>query len=146
MGDRPRWIFPAADPHAVESLAAELRIGTPACRALVHRGFGDPQSARRFLQASLGDLQDPLAMRDMALAAARLEKAIRDRQKILIYGDYDVDGTISVALLMKTIELAGGLAAWHIPNRLKDGYGMGGAATRGPAPARGYPRGNRGYP
>src|ERR1017187_644741 len=133
MGDRPRWIFPAADPHAVESLAAELRIGTPACRALVHRGFGDPQSARRFLQASLDDLHDPLAMRDMALAAARLEKAIRDRQKILIYGDYDVDGTISVALLMKTIELAGGLAAWHIPNRLKDGYGRRGAAIEAAA-------------
>ena len=124
MGASPRWILPADDPRAAESLAAELRIGMPACRALAHRGFGDPTSARRFLEAPLDGLHDPLAMRDMAPAAARLEKAIRNREKILIYGDYDVDGTISVAILMKTIELAGGMAAWHIPNRLKDGYGM----------------------
>jgi single-stranded-DNA-specific exonuclease len=124
MGVPPRWVFPSADPQAVECLAAGLRIGTPACRALAHRGFGDPTCARRHLEASLDDLHDPLAMRDMAPAAARLEKAIRNREKILIYGDYDVDGTISVAILMKAIELAGGAASWHIPNRLKDGYGM----------------------
>src|ERR1035438_5233763 len=124
MGVPPRWVFPSADPQAVECLAAGLRIGAPACRVLAHRGFGDPACARRYLEASLDDLHDPLAMRDMAPAAARLEKAIRNREKILIYGDYDVDGTISVAILMKAIELAGGAAAWHIPNRLKDGYGM----------------------
>ena len=124
MGVSPRWVFPSEDPRAVESLAAELRIGAPACRALAHRGFGDPASARRFLEPSLDDLHDPLAMRDMAPAAERIEKAIRNREKILIYGDYDVDGTISVAILMKAIGLAGGAAAWHIPNRLKDGYGM----------------------
>ena len=124
MAVPPRWVIPAADPRAVESLAAELAIGLPACRTLAHRGFGDPASARRFLEASIGGLHDPLSMRDMAPAAARFEKAIRAREKILIYGDYDVDGTISVALLMKTVELAGGVADWHIPNRLRDGYGM----------------------
>src|ERR1039458_4216164 len=119
MGVPPRWVFPAEDPRAAESLAAGLGIGMPACRALAHRGFGDPASARRFLAASLDDLHDPLSMRDMAAAAARLEKAIRNREKILIYGDYDVDGTISVALLMKAIELAGGAAAsiWRPPRR-----------------------------
>ena len=124
MGVPLRWVFPAADLHAAESLAAELHIGAPACRTLAHRGLGDPACARRFLEASLDGLHDPLAMRDMGPAAERLERAIRNREKILIYGDYDVDGTISVAILMKTIELAGGAADWHIPNRLKDGYGM----------------------
>jgi single-stranded-DNA-specific exonuclease len=133
MGAPLRWVLPAADPHAADSLAAELGIGTPACRALAHRGFGDAASARRFLKASLDGLHDPLAMRDMAPAVERLEKAIRGREKILIYGDYDVDGTISVAILMKTIELAGGTAAWHIPNRLKDGYGMRAAAVEAAA-------------
>jgi len=123
MGVSPCWVLPAADPEAVEALAG-LRIGAPALRALAHRGFRDPESARRFLEAPLDALHDPLLMRDMEAAAARLHRAIRQRQKILIYGDYDVDGAVSVSLLMKAIELAGGVAAWHIPNRLKDGYGM----------------------
>jgi single-stranded-DNA-specific exonuclease len=119
-----RWVFSEGDPGAVEWLAGELRIGTPAAKALVRRGFASPESARRFLEAPLEDLHDPLAMRDMDRAAARLERAVREREKILIYGDYDVDGATSVALLMKILELAGGVAAWRVPNRLTEGYGM----------------------
>ncbi len=78
---------------------------------LVRRGFGDPAAARRFLQPSLDDLLDPLAMRDMSAAIERLRRAISNGEKILIYGDYDVDGTTSVVLLTKAIELAEGMAA-----------------------------------
>jgi single-stranded-DNA-specific exonuclease len=119
-----RWVFPRLDPRAVAQLAEALPVRSPAAQALVRRGYGDPESARRFLSASPGDLNDPLLMRDMARAVERLERAVRSREKILIFGDYDVDGTTSVAMLMKAIELAGGAAAWHIPNRLTDGYGM----------------------
>jgi single-stranded-DNA-specific exonuclease len=119
-----RWVFPRLDARAAAQLAGALSIGSPAAQALCRRGYGDAESARRFLRASLDDLNDPLLMRDMARAAERLECAIRRREKILIFGDYDVDGTTSVALLMKTIGLAGGAATWHIPNRLTDGYGM----------------------
>ena len=83
-----------------------------------------PEAARRFLAPSLDDLHDPMLMRGMPEAMERLRRAIRDREKILIYGDYDVDGTSSVVLLTKAIELAGGAAEYHVPNRLKDGYGM----------------------
>ena len=99
-------------------------MGAPAARILVHRGLGDPAAARRFLKPSLDALHDPLTMRDMARAVARLREAIREGQKILIYGDYDVDGTTSVVILTKAIELAGGAASHHVPHRLKDGYGM----------------------
>jgi single-stranded-DNA-specific exonuclease len=119
-----RWIFPVTDPPAAERLAAALGIGTPAAKVLVNRGFADPAEARRYLDASLDTLHDPLALRDMQRAAARLEKAVREREKTLIYGDYDVDGATSVALLMKAIGMAGGDARWHVPDRLKDGYGM----------------------
>ena len=119
-----RWIFPAADPLGAARLADTLGIGAPAARVLISRGFAGPDEARRFLEASLDGLHDPLALRDMERAAARLEKAVRAREKILIYGDYDVDGATSVALLMKAIGIAGGDARWHIPDRLKDGYGM----------------------
>jgi single-stranded-DNA-specific exonuclease len=119
-----RWLFPSPDPRDVDALASALRIAAPAARILVHRGLRDPAAARRFLQPSLDDLHDPLTMRDMPRAVARLLEAIRDGQKILIYGDYDVDGAISVVLLTKAIELAGGAAAHYVPHRLRDGYGM----------------------
>jgi single-stranded-DNA-specific exonuclease len=118
------WKLPSPDPRDVEALSSALRIAAPAAGILVHRGLGDPAAARRFLQPSLDDLHDPLTMRDMPRAVARLREAIRDGQKILIYGDYDVDGTTSVVLLTKVIELAGGASSYYVPHRLKDGYGM----------------------
>jgi single-stranded-DNA-specific exonuclease len=119
-----RWLLPSPDPRDVAALSSALRIAQPAAGILVHRGLGDPAAARRFLQPSLDDLHDPLTMRDMPRAVARLREAIREGQKILIYGDYDVDGTTSVVLLTKAIELAGGASSYYVPNRLKDGYGM----------------------
>ena len=124
MGKRSRWTLPAVDPHAVEALRAALKITAPAAQALVSRGLGDPTAARRFLAPSLDELCDPFAMRDMRCAVERLRQAIRDREPILIYGDYDVDGTTSVVLLAKAIEMAGGAASYHVPHRLNDGYGM----------------------
>src|SRR5450432_358190 len=124
MSPCTRWLFPAPDPAAVADLAGALDIGPPAAKVLVHRGLADPAAARRFLDPSFDALHDPLAMRDMPAAVARLTRAILGREKILIYGDYDVDGTMSVVLLTKAIELAGGVAGYHVPHRLKDGYGM----------------------
>ena len=90
----------------------------------MQRGLAHPHAARRFLRPAFEYLHDPLAMRDMAPAVERIARAIRDKERILIYGDYDVDGTTSVVLLTKAIELAGGIAVYHVPHRLKDGYGM----------------------
>jgi single-stranded-DNA-specific exonuclease len=119
-----RWLIPAADPSAAAALAAALRISSPAAKVLVHRGLADPEAARRFLNPSLDDLLDPLLLRDMAAAVARLRRAIQAGEKILIYGDYDVDGTTSVVLLTKAVQLAGGAAGHHVPHRLNEGYGM----------------------
>jgi single-stranded-DNA-specific exonuclease len=108
----------------VAALAAALKLGPAAAKVLAARGFGDADAARRFLRPAFEELHDPLTMRDMPAAIDRLARAIRDREHILIYGDYDVDGTTSVVLLTKVIELAGGQAGYHVPHRLKDGYGM----------------------
>jgi single-stranded-DNA-specific exonuclease len=117
-------VLPAPDAAVVAALAAALKIGNPAAKVLAARGFGDADAARRFLEPAFEELHDPLSMRDMAAAIERIARAIRDRERILIYGDYDVDGTTSVVLLTKAIELAGGEARYHVPHRLKDGYGM----------------------
>jgi len=124
----PVWSLPAADPAAFArdagALAAALGIGPLAARVLLRRGFADPAAARIFLDPSLDRLHDPRLMRGMEDAVERLARAIRSREKILVYGDYDVDGAIGVVLLIKVIGMAGGTAAYHVPHRLKDGYGM----------------------
>jgi single-stranded-DNA-specific exonuclease len=117
-------VLPAPEADAVAALSAALGIGTPAAKVLVHRGFRDPAAAQRFLHPAYEELHDPLAMRDMAVAIERIARAIARGERILIYGDYDVDGTTSVVLLTKAFELAGGTPAYHVPHRLKDGYGM----------------------
>ena len=135
-GARARWLFPALEPGSAATLGAALGVGSLAAKVLAARGFIDGESARRFLHPSLGDLHDPFELRDMEAAVERLRAAIAAGEGILIYGDYDVDGTTAVVLLMTAIRLAGGTAFYHVPHRLKDGYGMRSdvvevAATRG---------------
>jgi len=124
MARPARWLLPNLDRSAVEALGRDLGLGLPVASILYGRGFRDASAARHFLCPSLDDLHDPLAMRGMDCALERLRRAIRDREKILVYGDYDVDGATSVVILKRSIELAGGVADFHVPDRLKDGYGM----------------------
>lgn len=91
---------------------------------LLSRGLGDAGAARRFLAPDLAHLHNPYLLTSMPEAVARIRCAIERKEKILIYGDYDVDGTVSVVILKKAIEMAGGEAGFHVPHRLKDGYGM----------------------
>jgi single-stranded-DNA-specific exonuclease len=119
-----RWRFSTYDAAAASALETALGIGAPAARVLAARGLAEPEAARLFLEPTLAALHDPLAMRDMPQAVERLLRAIRAGERILIYGDYDVDGTSSVVLLTKAIQLAGGAASHHVPHRLRDGYGM----------------------
>ncbi len=119
-----RWIRLEPDPAPLDSLAAELRIPGFLARLLVQRGLADPAAAARFLNPSLEDLHDPFQMLGMPAAVERLRRACQASEKILIYGDYDVDGTTAVVLLRKAIEMAGGRADFHLPHRLREGYGM----------------------
>ena len=120
----PQWLIPEADPQAVCVLAQALHIQPLTARVLAGRGLTDPEAAQRFLEPSLDHLHAPELLTGMREAVERLRAAIAAREKILIYGDYDVDGTVSVVILKKAIELAGGTAGFHVPHRLKDGYGM----------------------
>jgi len=119
-----QWLFPTPDPEAVNNLTSTLRIQPLTARVLAARGLTDPQTAQRFLTPQLEHLHSPALLTGMPEALTRLRAAISAHEKILIYGDYDVDGTVSVVILKKAIELAGGQASFHVPHRLKDGYGM----------------------
>src|SRR5437870_1557703 len=129
-----KWIAKSADPGSVQSLADALRanpalrlnhlLAPTLARLLVLRGIVDSESAQRFLVPSLSHLHSPYAMTGMKVAIERLETAIVGKEDVLIYGDYDVDGTTAIVILKTAIELCGGRADFHVPHRIRDGYGM----------------------
>jgi single-stranded-DNA-specific exonuclease len=113
-----------SNPGDAARLASALSITEPAARVLCARGYREAGQARRFLAPELKDLHDPWQLRDMDRAVGRLVRAIEQKERILLYGDYDADGTSAVVVLMKGLELAGAQASFHVPHRLRDGYGM----------------------
>ena len=128
-----RWISNPVDGVKVRLLTAalgDLKMNVPAATLpvladlLVRRGIEDAEIAARFLSPSLGHLHDPLRMAGMKLALDRLEAAVERKEKVLIYGDYDVDGTTAIVILKTAIELCGGAADFHVPHRIREGYGM----------------------
>src|SRR5438093_2472456 len=129
-----KWIAQSAGPGSVQSLADALRanpalrlnhlLAPTRARLLVLRGIVDSESAQRFLVPSLSHLHSPYAMTGMKAAIERLETAIVGKEDVLIYGDYDVDGTTAIVILKTAIELCGGRADFHVPHRIRDGYGM----------------------
>jgi single-stranded-DNA-specific exonuclease len=100
-----------------------------AARVLVARGLGDPETAALFLADGLADLPDPFLMRGMRTAVERLVRAVRAGELVTLYGDYDVDGVCSTALMSLFLEACGGSVATSIPHRIRDGYGLNRAAA-----------------
>jgi len=119
-----RWILPSVSEIAVDSLGHVLGVSPLTARILVHRGFGDPAAARAFLSLASPGLSDPMLLRDMDTAVGRIVEALKRREQILIYGDYDVDGVCGLVILYKAIELLGGTVSFYVPHRLEEGYGM----------------------
>ncbi|MEO7043250.1 MAG: single-stranded-DNA-specific exonuclease RecJ [Gemmatimonadaceae bacterium] len=126
-----RWRpAPEVDAAAVASLAAALGVAEPVARLLVHRGFGDPEAAKKFLRPRLDQLHDSPAMMSLDVAVERLVRAIRAGELIMIHGDYDVDGICSTTLLVRAIRGFGGNVVPFIPNRMTDGYDLGAAGVK----------------
>ena len=118
------WIWTPPDAAKVEWLRGELAISEAVAQVLVRRGYADPAEAHAFLHPSLDQMHAGSQLLGLDRAVARLARAIAQKEKILLYGDYDVDGTMSIVLLTKAIELAGGSSEFHVPHRLREGYGM----------------------
>jgi single-stranded-DNA-specific exonuclease len=114
------WILADATPDN-----SRIPVAHPALRSIfVRRGVTNEDEFRRFVAPSLGDLHDPAAIHGMASACERIERAVRDRETILIYGDYDVDGVTSIVMLQTVLRSLGADAAHVVPHRLVDGYGL----------------------
>ncbi|MDO9261056.1 MAG: single-stranded-DNA-specific exonuclease RecJ [Flavobacteriaceae bacterium] len=120
-----RWSFkPIPENHKIDKLAKELNIDTELATLLVQRGIETYEQAKRFFRPSLADLHNPYLMKDMDKAVARIEKALKANEKIMVYGDYDVDGTTSVALVYVYLSQFSNLVTTYIPDRYTEGYGI----------------------
>ncbi len=124
-----KWNYQPPTPeqiHKRDELVKALRLSPTLCLLLVQRGITSVEEAQKFLRPNLNNLHDPFLMPDMAKAVARLNRALGNKERILIYGDYDVDGTTAVALVHKFLEQN----AWspnldyYIPDRYDEGYGI----------------------
>jgi len=114
----------AGDPGTIDRLSSELGIDRVLTSLLVQRGVTTFDEAKRFFRPSLDDLYDPFLMKDMQSAVERIERAIRAGERILIYGDYDVDGTTAVALLYSFFHKRYPKIGYYIPDRYNEGYGI----------------------
>ncbi len=125
------WQFPETevDSAAVKSVAAEFSLHPIAAELLVRRGHSTLDLAQAFLGGGIGDLPDPSLLMGMDAAIERLARAVRQRERIVAYGDYDVDGVTSTALLLRFVRALGGTIEAYIPNRLSEGYGLNRAAV-----------------
>ena len=119
-----RWEVQGVDSAAAEHLSAEAQIPLTLAGLLIDRGITTSVEAAAFLHPTIDHLADPYSMLGMREAVTRIQAAIAAREPILIYGDYDVDGTTAIVLLKTAIEMLGGTVRFHIPHRLRDGYGM----------------------
>lgn len=119
------WKFKtAASKSSIDSLSKELKINEVLSRLLVQRGIDTFDKAKHFFTPKLEDLHDPFLMKDMDLAVERLLKAVEVQEKVMVFGDYDVDGTTAVALMTSFLESLGIEVLSYIPDRYAEGYGV----------------------
>ncbi|HEV3162471.1 MAG TPA: single-stranded-DNA-specific exonuclease RecJ [Isosphaeraceae bacterium] len=128
-----RWRLRPHDPERIAALSAEADIPPLLAQLLLNRGISDPARARVFLDARLTSLHDPELLPGVVEAADRIVAAVRERRKIVIYGDYDVDGVCGTSVLWACLRLAGAsaeLVEYYIPHRVEEGYGLNAEALR----------------
>jgi single-stranded-DNA-specific exonuclease len=117
------WTIASCDRSRIDALARELGVSDVTASVLVRRGYDDPLSARRFLDAELPG-HDPFLLGDMEVAVGRILAAIADGRRICVHGDYDVDGICATALAVLVLRELGADATWHLPSRFEEGYGV----------------------
>jgi single-stranded-DNA-specific exonuclease len=119
-----RWLLRGAEPEVIERLTREAGLSPTMARLLVARGIATAEQAAEFLSPSLSHLHSPYLMAGLRAAVDRLRAAIERGETIFIYGDYDVDGTTAIVILKTALEICGGKVEYHVPHRIKEGYGM----------------------
>lgn len=124
ISPRYQWDFPAvANEGAAKEIAETFGVSDLVAKILVNRGYDTIESANAFLRPGMDALYDPFLLHDMDVAIERIMTAIDNGEKIVVYGDYDVDGITSTAIMTWALELMGADVSYYVPNRFNDGYG-----------------------
>ena len=129
--NKKRWRVREPELALQKTLAASLNISTITSQLLINRGISDIQQAERFLSSTLSDIRSPLGMKGMKEGVERVQKALHNKEKIAIYGDYDVDGITSTSILLMFLKSAGANVSYYIPERIAEGYGLNADAISG---------------
>ena len=120
-----RWEFPQKiDENKCEELSSELGLPPVVGKILINRGYSEPEEARNFLNPSLNDLYDPFCFKDMEKGVEKVISALKENERIMIFGDYDVDGITSASLMYLVLTKLGAQVSYYLPNRLVEGYGL----------------------
>ena len=119
-----QWVFPPARDDRVHELASACDLNPVMAQLLINRGVDSVQKVREFLNPSLASMHDPFLLKGMEAAVKRIRQAIDTNEKIVVYGDFDVDGTVSTTLMMLLFRLLGANADFYIPKRMEEGYGL----------------------
>ncbi|MDQ2746614.1 MAG: single-stranded-DNA-specific exonuclease RecJ [Acidobacteriota bacterium] len=119
-----RWTINRHDRETVQALANELKVSPLIAALLISRGCETAEKARTFLNPSLEHLHEPYLLKDMEKAVKRILQAVENQEKILVWGDYDVDGTTGTVVVRKALEMLGAKSGFHIPHRFTEGYGV----------------------
>lgn len=125
---RKKWKYKELDEEKIKEIVKKFDVPELLATVLVNRGIVDDEEIRVFLNPTRSDFHDPYLMPDMEIAVERIIKAINNQEKVIIYGDYDVDGITSITVLKKFLKTCGLEVDYYIPNRLSEGYGLNKAA------------------
>lgn len=125
---RKKWKYKELDEEKIDEIVRKFDVPELLATVLVNRGIVDDEEIRVFLNPTRSDFHDPYLMPDMEIAVERIIKAINNQEKVIIYGDYDVDGITSITVLKKFLKICGLEVDYYIPNRLSEGYGLNKAA------------------
>lgn len=125
-----KWVLAESDAGVAEKLSEQAGLHPLIARLMVNRGITDPVTARSFLSSDLSGLSDPRILTDMEKAVRRIKDAVSAREKIVVYGDYDVDGVTAAAILFLALKDMGATVECYIPDRMTEGYGLNSRAIR----------------
>lgn len=124
MAPEKKWSIQQQDSDLVNSLSRSCGCDSILASLLINRGIRDPQKALAFLNPSLSDISSPFLMKDMTKAVERIARALAEKERILIFGDYDVDGVTGTTLLLEFLSNAEADVTYYIPDRFREGYGL----------------------
>lgn len=127
---KKKWLLAADHNACAESMAGELGLSRLTTRVLAARGFDTRQKAQAFMTHSLEGIHDPFLLKDMDKAVAEIRRAIENKEKIAVYGDYDVDGVTATCIMIQYLKKMGADCTYYIPDRLEEGYGLNVAAIQ----------------